>query len=775
MTRCWIPMAAAGQLQPRFEWASVPTGAAGLAVLVGAAAVAVLIWSVYRRESSGGRRRWLLFGFRLFVMGLTGLLLLGPSVAYDRERVEPGRTLVLLDSSASMAFRDRHMDEERASGWAAALGLDNADEVRALSRHELVRGALDGGVLDGLSARSDVEVVAFAGDAQTFLEIPRGERPEELPDWAATGETTDLASAVRKALDTRGRLAAVLCLTDGRDTAGGDLEAAARAAQERGVPLHFVGVGSPVAPRNVTVVRLVSNDSGVLGQPLAMRALVRARGYAGRRVEVVLTASAPDESTTEVLRKSVELAEGRTREVDLTHVPQLAGAVRYRARIEPLPGELQDDDNAAPRRVRVTERKRRLLLIADAPSRQYRFLEPLVRRHPDFEADSLLGGEQPPADRAGLMQYDVVLLCDPPPALLTEEWLGTLAGLVDGEGLGLVFVAGPVHTPEVAVEPAARRLREMLPVAFDRAAAQGLIGGAGVYSEQRALRPQTLHHTIMRLGPDGQPEAFWNRAPGPYWAFPVTGGRRGATVLLRCSSAAAGAGAEPSMPLFAVQQYGLGRVLYCGSPETWRWRRESVEAFEAFWLSALRYCASGRYAGAERRAAIRLETAGFRPGEAIAVRASLLDERLRPVTRESVSLSLYRDGEPVRLVPLRRSDEPGDYTGTLYVAEFGSFSLEYEAPDGFRAAETFEVVRPEAEFADVRADLEGMRRAAELSGGRYFGPESLAELPGAVPDLSRTVIEPGPLEPLWDRWWLLAGLVGTLAAEWALRKRWGMM
>jgi hypothetical protein len=28
-------------------------------------------------------------------------------------------------------------------------------------------------------------------------------------------------------------------------------------------------------------------------------------------------------------------------------------------------------------------------------------------------------------------------------------------------------------------------------------------------------------------------------------------------------------------------------------------------------------------------------------------------------------------------------------------------------------------------------------------------------------------------EPIWDRWWALAALAATLAAEWILRRRWG--
>ncbi len=779
MFRWTFPLTAAltgtaGRVRPRFEWVSAPGGAAALAALMGAAALAALIWLLYRSEGGVGRMRWLLFAFRVLVLAAVGLLLLGPAVAHDRERTEPGRTVVLVDGSASMAFRDRHMDDDEAARWAAALGLSGPDEARAMSRQELVEAVLRGGLLEGLSARNEVEVVEFAGQTRTLLEVGRRQRPAEVPEVSATGETTALAAAVGRALEAR-RPAAVVCLTDGRETAGGDLEAAAREAAGRGVPLHFVGLGSPRAPRNVEVLRLVSNDTGMLGQPLAMRALVRAHGYAGRRVEVVLTVEAEGEEPVEVERATLELAEGRTREVDLTHVAETPGHVLYRAAIEPLPGEMQEDDNVAARRVRITERKTTVLLVAEAPSRQYRFLEPLLRRHPDFEADAILGDDDSPSDRTRLLEYDVVLLCDPPPGLFTEEWLDTLAELVAEEGLGLVFVAGPAYAAEALLQPGGERLHDLMPVVFDRSEVQAALDGPGVQSRRRALAAESLHHRIMQLGPEERPEEFWDRATGPYWAFPVLRSKRGATVFLRCSPAPRAAVEAPTMPLVAAHQFGLGRVLYCGSPETWRWRAESVGAWESFWLAAFRHGAAGRYAGPERRAAIHLESPGYRPGEPIAVRARLLDEELRPVTEDAVPMTLYREGSPVREIELRAAREPGLYEGVFYVESFGSYSLEYEAPDGLRASETFEAVQPEVEFADVRADVDAMRRAAELSGGRYFGPGELEELPGAVPDLSRTVVEPGPLEPAWDRWWLLAALVGLLTAEWALRKRLDMM
>jgi hypothetical protein len=750
-------LCAADGMRRRFEWAGPPGGAVALGALLLAAAVLVGIWHLYRRERAG-KWRWAACALRVGALAVLAALLLRPSVALDVVRLRPGRVVVLVDRSASMCLRDEQLETNLADRWAAALDLPGPEGVRSMSRGEIARRILqrnDAAFLRRLAARNAVELVTFGGETSRLLEVERGAETIELPAWTSTDRRTDLAGAVQAALREEERLAAVVALTDGRDTEGGDLTDAARDAGRAGVPLHFVGTGSPEAPPNVAVAGVVSNDQAVMGQPLQMRAFVRSRGYAGRRTELVLTAAA-EEGEQAVLRREVTLRDGPSAVVDLTHSPDLSGAVRYRARIEPRAGEARPEDNEATRAVFVTEERIRVLVMAGAPSREYRFLTELLRRSPDLEVASSLSGAAPPTPEE-LAERDVLLLCDPTPGQIRPEFQGALAELVDGGDVGLAFLAGPAHSAELLLDPAAQDLRDLLPIVSDRTRARALVGGGGYFRELLPLRAgRDAGHPILQVAPAVEVESFWSDMPGLYWVFPVDRPKRGASVLLRCGED----------PLVAVHSYGLGRVFYCGSPETWRWRREGITYYERFWLAALRYCTAGAAARADR-ARILLERAHYELGEPVRVRVHLRGDAGGP---EALSVSLRREGEEVSRPRLEGTDETGWYDGVLYPRQPGRYSVAWRVPEGGAVVEPFEVRLPEAELADVRMNGEAMAEAARLSGGRYLRPQDLATLPDAVPDLSRQTVEPGPLKPAWDTPLLLALLVAMLAGEWALRK-----
>ena len=113
----------------------------------------------------------------------------------------------------------------------------------------------------------------------------RVERVEELTDVSDVEEEVEVLSsfpsggtrlvpALRKALEFSGDDRVVVIFTDGQQTEDGDLEAAAVKAGQKGVPLEFVGIGSPRALRDVSVARLVSSDLiflPSLGMPMTMR------------------------------------------------------------------------------------------------------------------------------------------------------------------------------------------------------------------------------------------------------------------------------------------------------------------------------------------------------------------------------------------------------------------------------------------------------------------------------------------------------------------------
>ena len=85
----------------------------------------------------------------------------------------------------------------------------------------------------------------------------------------------------------------------------------------------------------------------------------------------------------------------------------------------------------------------------------------------------------------------------------------------------------------------------------------------------------------------------------------------------------------------------------------------------------------------------------------------------------------------------------------------------------------FIVERFSLEDSETRRRSSVLRGIAEETGGGYYTPETLGDLPDEVPLAwsERTVTH--ELE-LWNSPWLLLGFVGLMSAEWALRRKQGL-
>ena len=132
-------------------------------------------------------------------------------------------------------------------------------------------------------------------ESQSRAKPSDAKQPEEHKiDWAAAlkanGTETRLGEALRQLVtDHRSQpISGIIVLTDGEQNAGLDPSAAIEAAQEAGIPIYPIGLGSDRRPTNVEIadfaapVRVYPGDSFVVTADLA------AHGLAGRTAQVEL-------------------------------------------------------------------------------------------------------------------------------------------------------------------------------------------------------------------------------------------------------------------------------------------------------------------------------------------------------------------------------------------------------------------------------------------------------------------------------------------------------
>ena len=100
------------------------------------------------------------------------------------------------------------------------------------------------------------------------------------------------------------------------------------------------------------------------------------------------------------------------------------------------------------------------------------------------------------------------------------------------------------------------------------------------------------------------------------------------------------------------------------------------------------------------------------------------------------------------------------------------------APGGEDAILTHEVEVRESDREILKPQMDRKQLvtlARRSAGGTYSEINEAFALPERIPDRHETTTTRGHAEPLWDTGWMLAGLVGLLSLEWALRKRWHLL
>ena len=282
----------------------------------------------------------------------------------------------------------------------------------------------------------------------------------------------------------------------------------------------------------------------------------------------------------------------------------------------------------------------------------------------------------------------------------------------------------------------------------------------------------------MQLG-DSPEESrrIWESLPPLYWLMELPELRPGARVLAEHPTRVGPDGRR--LPVFCFQYVGAGKVLFHATDETWRWRYRIGDLYFArYWVQTLRWLCHAKLAEAGRPVSLSVDRRDYVEGEPVLLRARFADARRAPAEDDGVTAIIERAGRRTDQLRLHRTAlGQAVFEGSLDRLRPGDYHAWIASPSLSSAAVAvdFSVAPPHGELTDVRADAAEMRRAAELTGGRYYPFTSADELLDDLPRGRQVPIESLPPRPLWNRWPVLALFLGLLAAEWILRKRWGMV
>ncbi len=750
-------------------------------VAIALAGGAAAVWLARRQRLLAPRPvARLLAGLRGALVVLLALLLADVAIVRTRERSERPDLLIAIDGSRSMTL-------EAASGMPGS----RIDAVR-----DALRGPTGDGerLLDALPRRFSIVPIWLGDRLQELTTGDGGELALPSPDAGRT----DLARPIVEAVTARRhqRLRAVVLFSDGGHNADGRPGEVIGALEARGVPLFTVGVGPSRRPPDLRIARLEGPDGVYRGDRARLALALESVGLQS------LTGSLEVRDGDDLLvHRAIEIPSSGDRvvetPVELEVTLDRPGRRKLTVSVAGTDGDAIPANNTRDIWIDVLEEKIRVLLLDGGPRWEFRYLRSALERDTNVEASALLVTRPPdrrlppgyPRRREDLFAFDVVVLGDVERAVFTETELDALRDFVVTRGGSIVLVAGDLGMPTTYANTP---LEEVIPVVLR---SPPPAPGTGSVREgfRPALTAEGERSAMLRLDADRERNrTLWSLLPALHWAYPHDGVRPGARTL---AVRAGATGRESRDALLVARELGAGKVLFCGTDETWAWRfRIGDELFERHWSRVIRWAASGRLPPGDGLVRIGTDRARYEAPAGVSVRALVLDGEGRPVggpdARVDVEITDVGTGRVrrVRLEPIAESG--GLFRGTLttgsgdgalspgeYRIAAASPSLPGYAERAERTSARFVVdERPSTELdTPVRdeAFLAGLAAGA-APGGRFLPIERAGELVDLV-DGEPVRFEERVVIDQWSFAWPLLCLLALLPlVEWALGKRHGL-
>ncbi len=651
-------------------------------------ALAGVAWVVliYRREQTSVARRLVLGVMRCGLIALAVAVICRPSLVLQKNRVEPSYVVMAVDTSQSMSVAETYRDEETARSVARGAGLERTEELIGHSRLDLARAALtsnDAAPLGALLEHNAVQLCSFARGLITegFFTSPEssGGLASALAGFEATGRATDLASAIREAIDkARGRrLAAIVLATDGQATQPTSLKDALDLAHDRLIPVYPIRIGSTERPWDIEVDRLGAQETVFIDDLLAIEAPISARGLTRPTALTVVMTDERTGRTVASQRVMLDASQASVR-VELRTKPTRAGLVRYRVDVPPMDGEHTAENNSAWVDVTVLDNRLRLLYVDGYPRYEYRYLKNAALREQTVDISVLLieadesfvqEGTEPirrfPETPEELNRYDVVLFgdVDPRGGWLSRAQMDMLLDFVGNRGGGFGLIAGERFAPQRFL---GTPLEKLIPVRIDPTFL-GRYDTTLVSGFQPQLTREGRRSRVFRFAADHtESERLFAGFPEMFWLARTLGARPGASVLSEHPTISSPSG---PMPVVVTGRYGAGALLFQATDDTWRWRRHEGELLhDTYWVRVMRELMPGTRMAQDRRFVLRTDRRVYPYGAGVQVQIDIFDSQLLSEQRDVIPIVVTTTPAP-RETPSSSEGKGGGDGGGEVTAE----------------------------------------------------------------------------------------------------------
>ncbi len=736
----------------------------GAGLVVAAALLAWLVWRPGQARSGvidssrvGGWRAGFVWLMQTAMAALLLFLLWHPALSVATLKPQQNIVAVVVDDSGSMSIPD----ESGSSRKDAAVQV------------------LDSSLIKDLQGKFQVRLYRMSDHL---------ERIEKLDQVTAQGTATHIGESLKQVVEDAASLpiGAVVLLSDGADNSGGiDLDTISEIRRQR-IPVHTIGFGKEHMSRDVEISDAEIAPRALPESRLAATVHLHQNGYSGQRVKINVKEGGKVLASQEITLKNdgVEQIE----QVLFSAGP--AGVKAIQVYVDPLPNEENLRNNSVMQLVSVDDRKPKILYFEGEPRWEFKFLKRAVeddktirlttdlRTTPDKLYRQLTPDQDPNTDLVDgfpskvqeLFQYEGLILGSVDSAYLKPAQQELIHQFVDRRGGGLLLLGGKDSLADGGYSKSG--LNDLLPTVLpERKSKTYDIDPADV-----ELSAQGRESLITRIEEDPEKNVErWKKLPYLMNFQDPGTPKPGATVLAYAIPKGGGGG---RIPLLITQPFGLGRTAIFATAGSWRWQMLQPQAdmsHEMFYRQLLRWLVSDtpkRVMGSTPHPVISDDSH-------VKLRAEVRDTTYLSSGDSTVSAHILGPDGITETVDMRPEPlELGLYTADWTAPKAGTYTAEVSAKRGTEdlGSDTISFMRQDgvAENFHVEQNRELLEKLSSETGGRYYKPSEAGRLSKDI-TYSEAGITVRETRDLWDMPVIFLLIAGLRAAEWTLRRKWGVI
>lgn len=713
-----------------------------VAVLLISAAVAIVIFQYFRQRKLVAKKYLIaLLSAKLLAIALLALLVFRPYW----EKIEPDpsmfRVCFLADASGSMLDRDCN-GEKRINILKKILSSDLSKNFKLAN-----------------SKIENLEIYLFAEEKVKYF----GGEFDIMPGGTAIGSI--LKETIQSSIDNPP--AGIVLLSDGNSNKGEALTESAKFCAAKGIPINAIGIGGETEAKDISVLVSTQEIEGKKGQEVKIPFKIKHNLSTECSVRAELI---QNEKTLAV--QNIALKPNIEFNGFFTATPIKSGKNVYMIRIQPEKRleDAKSENNSDFATVLASEPDIfKILFLGAVLDWNFAFLKRNCQSNKQFQFDAVVQqgknnffrtnniAEKIPKEQKGFPEnpeifydYDAIIVDIRNWNAFPQNYASFLAKFAGDKGGGLLLLAFDETIPEAltqvfpmkkitnAEQQRKGHLTFDTSFLFDKSSAELLFAEPGLFLPERI----------------------------PYFVAEEL--KPGAKSI---------ASDRNSRSIFCFQNFGAGKIIYCGLPSNWRWHLFSeldMRKYGLFWDGILLWLASG---GKER---IKAQFDGKRLlfNEETNLSVKVLDNEYNPASDATVTLLISRPDASSVEVPLNPSTEdPGLFSANFVPLETGEHEVEISAKfangEALRYTANFIAIHGGTEFISSEYSEKNLMDIARITGGNFYHYSEILKGPKNI-ELSKNIPKRKRKFEL-SNFLLFPILIFSLfAIEWFLRRRIGL-